>query len=246
MYSNLGSPVINETVPSNPYFPARALLKNKVYYWRVRAEGPNGPSLWSSVWTFKTGNPPSTPVLVSPLNQALLTNYMPTLTWRASTPAAGLAVDNYEVQVGTDANFNDQVYRDYVGNVPTFTFYFALPPNTSYYWRVRALGSNGHYTPWSLTRSFRMSMLAPVLVTVADTNNHRPTFEWQAVDGATSYTIQISISSSFGTFLVNKTVTTLTYIPTANLPHGTIYWRVRANGPNGPSAWRTGNLTILP
>jgi hypothetical protein len=28
-----------------------------------------------------------------------------------------------------------------------------------------------------------------------------------------------------------------TYMPTINLPIGTFYWRVRANGVNGPSLW---------
>ena len=58
------------------------------------------------------------------------------------------------------------------------------------------------------------------------------------VDGATSYKIQVSTSSSFGTKLISVKVLDSTFTPTTNLPKNkTLYWRVKALGPNGPSAW---------
>jgi hypothetical protein len=36
------------------YTPAVNLAAHKLFYWRVRATGPNGPSAWSVVETFHT------------------------------------------------------------------------------------------------------------------------------------------------------------------------------------------------
>jgi hypothetical protein len=59
------------------------------------------------------------------------------------------------------------------------------------------------------------------------TNNRRPALDWNDVAGASRYSIQISTSSLFATFLVNDaTLTVSSYIPSSDLPEGTIYWRV--------------------
>jgi hypothetical protein len=69
------------------------------------------------------------------------------------------------------------------------------------------------------------------------TSNRKPAFDWADVPGATSYTIQLSTEPSFASLVVSATVAPSTYAITWNLPVGTLYWRVRANGPNGPSSW---------
>jgi hypothetical protein len=67
------------------------------------------------------------------------------------------------------------------------------------------------------------------------------------VSGATSYTIQVSTGSGFGTLLVNATTGNLFYQPVNNLPaNKVIYWRVRANGGLGNSAWSTFSFTTGP
>jgi len=59
------------------------------------------------------------------------------------------------------------------------------------------------------------------------------------VNGAVTHTtIQISVDPQFRIFLVSKKVNVSTFTPTKNLPKNkTIYWRVKANGSNGPTAW---------
>jgi large repetitive protein len=75
----------------------------------------------------------------------------------------------------------------------------------------------------------------------------KPAFDWSDVAGATGYTIQVSIVPTFLVLVVNKVIGTATpqYIPTVNLPAGILlYWRVRANGTNEPSAWSVETLTM--
>jgi hypothetical protein len=69
------------------------------------------------------------------------------------------------------------------------------------------------------------------------TANRRPTFDWDDASGATLYTIQVSRNSTFTSLVFSVNVTNSTFTPLVNLPLGTLYWRVRAYGANGPSLW---------
>jgi hypothetical protein len=127
-----------------------------------------------------------------------------------------------------------------------------LNPNTKYYWRVRSYNTDGEYSAWSLVRTFRTALSAPVLSTPNDGETItllRPPFGWLDVPGATSYTIQVSKNSTFTSLVVTKTVVPSTFTPLANLPANVLlYWRVRANGLNGPSSWSapTWSFTVVP
>jgi len=74
----------------------------------------------------------------------------------------------------------------------------------------------------------------------------QPQFEWEAVEGASSYTIQLSTRSNMRS-ASSKTVQETQYSPTKNLSKGkTYYWRVRANGENGPSTWSEVRAIVMP
>jgi hypothetical protein len=46
--------VVNTKASGTSYVPTKDLPLCKVLYWRVRAEGANGPSLWSQTFSFST------------------------------------------------------------------------------------------------------------------------------------------------------------------------------------------------
>jgi hypothetical protein len=252
--ANLSSPVLNVTITTLPYNPTVDLPAGKLLYWQVRANGLNGPSLWSTARSFTTPLPPSIPVLVSPAKNALLTStakppvYMPTLSWKAVTvPRGASAFRNYELEVSDKADFSNLLYPNSTVDTTvltgtSFPIPASLPENTAYYWRVRAYNQNGDFSSWA-TFSFRTAMITPTLLLPANDpltslNNLRPAFSWNSSPGASSYTIVISASSTLASAIVNKVSSTPSYAPTANLPSGkTLYWHVRANGANGPSLW---------
>jgi hypothetical protein len=65
----------------------------------------------------------------------------------------------------------------------------------------------------------------------------RPTFNWDAVSGATGYTFQLSTSATFSSLNANIKVSTPSYSVTGDLTRlKTYYWRVLANGSKS-SAW---------
>ena len=146
------------------------------------------------------------------------------------------------MQVATDNTFASSVYD--VNNLPTSQYIVPadLNPNTTYYWRVRAFNALDETKGWTAARTFRTALLPPTLTTPTmgmPLLTNRPIFDWNDVAGATSYTIQAAPVSNFtGTLTLNTTATGSTYTAIKDLPaNRTIYWRVRSNGTNGPSAW---------
>jgi hypothetical protein len=218
-------------------------------YWRVQSRGANGPSVWSGARSFHTANPPSIPTLLLPANNALTTDDTPRLDWGLVTLPVGVTFGHYQVQVADNATFtapavDESGLADRM--VHEYTLGTDLNANTKYYWRVRSYNAAGEYSAWSLVRTFRTAIAPPTLLTPADTatTNRKPMFDWAGMAGASGYTIQVSKNSAFTSIVVNKTVVTSTYTPTADLPIGTLYWRVKANGVNGPSLWSTPTWSI--
>lgn len=65
-----------------------------------------------------------------------------------------------------------------------------------------------------------------------------PSFSWQPKSNASSYTIQVSEDSNFGTLIVNETVTTNSYTMDMDLDGGSIYfWRAKATTSCGETPW---------
>jgi hypothetical protein len=254
--ADLSSPLVKITISSASYTPTKDLPAGKQLHWRVQANGPNGPSLWTDTWNFNTPVPPSIPVLVSPANNVLLTSpadppvYTPTLTWKAVTvPANASPFDHYELQVSDTAGFSTLVYPDSADPAdtiavtnPSFAIPESLPANHAYYWRVRSDNHNGDFSSWAIF-SFRTALIRPTLTTPVDDpvtplNNLKPTFNWSTSPGATSYTIILSANSNLSSPVVKATTQSTSYTPGVNLPAGKVlYWRVAANGANGPSLW---------
>ena len=238
IYSNLSYPLFSVTTSGTSYQHTSNLPAAKTIYWRVKANGAN-PSSWSSIKKFTTPKPPSAPALSSPAKNALVTNYTPTLKWKPSTVPIGAApLAGYQVQFDDNADFSSTLYDQAGLTTTSFLISAPLTPNTKYYWRVRALNANGEYAAWS-SSYFRAAMLAPVLASPlpgATVTTQKPTFSWEAVEGAVSYTITISAYANLSNALLTVTAPKLSYTSTTLLPKNkTLYWSVRANGPNGPS-----------
>lgn len=243
--------LVNTTVTDSAYAMTKNLPRNKIIYWRVRAKTPVVNSAWSEVWSFQTGNPPTVPVLVAPVSNALLKDYTPVLNWKDAAVPTSTTFKHYEIEVDDDKDFSSTVIS-MTTSLSEFTPEDVNPfdSNTKYYWRVRAVNTveaDDHVSAWSPVWSFRTVVEAPDSLTVSATGNPaRPHFDWSEPSGTiTSYTIQISTSPTFGTFIINTTTKDSLYTILRNLPTGRIiYWRVRANGANGPSAWSKAQFTL--
>ncbi|MGA2503338.1 MAG: hypothetical protein ABSG01_04535 [Anaerolineales bacterium] len=228
------------------YIPTGDLPRNLPLFWRVRANGLNGPGAWSDYSTYTTHNPPGIPTLLAPASNALLINLTPTLDWSQPTIPIGTAFKNYAVEVSLDAGFSSISFS--TDTITDLASHFWVTPyldsNTKYYWHVKACNSNDECSAWSPVRYFRTALPTPnPLSEDGSDQNLRPKFTWEMPTlypspAATSYTVQVSKNTAFTLIVHTGPSTTLSYIPTADLPRNlTLYWRVRANGLNGPSAW---------
>lgn len=197
--------------------------------------GSNGTSRPSSSTPPPAGTlEPESFSLVSPANGATGIGTTPTLTWTPSSRQ-----QSYVVHVATDANF-----QNYVVNIVAVlgTSYNVFPPltnSTTYYWRIYATNDYGMVeatgSPWSFrvadvtpTPPSSFSLLTPINGPAIATLT--PTYSWQTATGATSYTLQVSRDSAFGSFELNQSgIPATSYAQPAPLNAATTYyWRVTA------------------
>lgn len=161
-YSNFSSLMVNTPATASNFTLPADLPANSTLYWRVRANGVNGPSLWSKTSSFTTGNPPSVPALVDPRINATIDDLTPLLIWRASTLPAGTTFDHYQLQIATNPNFTALVLDQSVTSLSPAEFTLTTPllVNKDYYWRVRAFNTKGEYSAWSAVWYFKTSTTA--------------------------------------------------------------------------------------
>jgi len=256
------APVLVKLSTASKYTPQLNLPAGVTLYWRVV---PNhilyGPGLKSETWSLDTANPPGVPRLLSPPMNALLTNYRPRLDWTQSTVPLLTTFQHYHVKISTDPTFvaivDDATTNPFDVYNHEYKPLIALPATSKYYWHVQACNATipTQCSAWSPTWYFRTAVKVPIQNNPADlssSNDHRPTFDWTVVTGASSYTLQISKRATFqNEYSMVLTGTALSYTPTSDLfggAHKTFYWRVRANSPtNGPGLWSTGwSFTVTP
>jgi hypothetical protein len=163
----------------------------------------------------------------------------PTLTWNASAGATA-----YRVQLATSNIFASPVVNDSIPG--TSRAVTGLQPNTDYYWRVYARNSVG-VSAWSTTSRFTTGALAAPGVPVPQSPAQFATaiprtgvsLVWGTAANAATYHVQLSTSSSFGTFILrDSTLTVLAAaIPGILAANTDYYWRVRAKNASGVSAF---------
>ncbi len=228
-FQNVVSQNLNVNGISHTY---NLLNNNTVYFWRVKAKNADGAGDYSAVWSFTTVL--AAPTLQSPSNDAISSATSGFLSWASVDGATA-----YEVLLATDMGFTAVVLTD--ANVASATkAYAGLNNNTTYYWKVRAKNANCTGA-WSNTFNFETVLAAPVLATPANNAVNIPVsgnVTWNAVNGATSYDVQIASDNGFTTFLVNQTGVVGNTLAYTNLNNKSVhYWRVRAVKTGSISDW---------
>lgn len=244
----------NEAVTQST-FTHTTELSDGTYYWRVRAQDAGfNASDWStanqfSIQTVVVVTPPVAPVLVSPENASTIYDNPPQFDWNDVTGAT-----TYTIIVASDASFTTVVYQASQLTVSNATPSSALETGT-YYWHVRGVNTGGTGT-WSGTYQFTIeeepqtnTLGAPSLIYPANGDvvyYNTPTFEWDAVTDALSYSIVVASDASFANvqYQDNSIQSTQT-TATAPLADGTYYWHVMAQNASTSSSWSvTRELTV--
>ena len=223
--------------------PSGILLNNTQYFWRVNATNAGGTGDWSDVWNFTTiVAAPTAPQLISPVNNAQGQPLTPTLTWNTVTGAV-----SYTVQVALDAGFVTKVVDQSGLTNPQHTVPSGiLLNNTQCYWRVNATNAGGT-GDWSDVWNFTTIIAAPTPPQlISPVNNTQcqqltPTFTWNAVEGASSYGVQVATDANFTIPLVvdqsGITESQFAIVDSILLHNTQYYWRANATNAGGTSAW---------
>jgi formylglycine-generating enzyme required for sulfatase activity len=121
------------------------LSHNTQYYWKVVANGANGPTI-GPVWGFLTApepcsDPPNTPTSPSPADNATGVATGVQLDWTGGHPCAGEAA-TYDVYLEDGDPTPDAVVCSGVASPAACTI-GPLDHGTHYYWKMVAHGANG-------------------------------------------------------------------------------------------------------
>jgi hypothetical protein len=215
-----------------------SLSASTTYFWQVRANNGNGSTYANgsaaAYWSFTTAaSLPGAFNKSAPANGAAGVSITPTLTWTASTGAAG-----YEYCYDTT---NDNACSTWTSTGTSTSAGPSLSAGTTYYWQVRANNGGGTtYANGSPTAYWSFSTLAnpPAAFNKSIPANGatgvatNQALNWAASTGATSYEYCIDTTNDTACTTWVNTGTATTASPT--LANGTnYYWHVRATNAGG-------------
>jgi hypothetical protein len=228
---------------SNSITAVSPQTSGSTYYFQSWSDGgPQTHTILAPVAAIYTASFSTAPVAApagfgktSPSNNALKQSTHPTLKWDSSKRAT-----SYEYCV--DTVNNNSCDTSWAVISPTSANLNGLANDMVYYWQVRAVNAGGTVEANAgVWWKFRVKYAPPTLVSPAPDAHVlalRPTFDWNDVTTATGYTIQISKNQTFTQVFINGYPKGSAYVPTVNLSKNTVlYWRVRVQGANGPSAF---------
>ena len=235
--SQSGDYIKYSTVTGTSYTNTSYIEDGNTYYYKVRALDANGTAgAWSSIVSV-TYRAASTGTLSAPTvtggNDA---QGRPTLKWNAVTGAA-----KYEVYRARSLNGDYIKYSTVTGTSYTNTSY--IENGNTYYYKVRALKSDGTAGAWSSIVSVTYcaastGTLSAPTVTGGNDSQGRPTLTWKVVTGAAKYDVYRARSKD-GDYIKYSAVTGTSYTNTSYIESGnTYYYKVRALDANGTAgAW---------
>ena len=226
--SRSGEYIKYSTVTGTSYTNTSYIEDGNTYYYKVRALDASGTAgAWSSIVSVtyraaSTGTLPAPTVTGGNDSQG-----RPTLKWKAVSGAAKYEVYRSYSRDGSYSKYSTQTSTGYTNSS-------YLTSGTTYYYKVRALKSDGTAGPYSAVVSVtcRLKLTAPSVTGGTDSQG-RPTLKWNAVTGAAKYEVYRSASRS-GTYTKYSTQTSTSYTNSSYLTSGTTYYyKVRALGSDG-------------
>ncbi|GAA5151461.1 hypothetical protein GCM10023340_30310 [Nocardioides marinquilinus] len=218
------------------YVPTVQLPTDGVW-WRVRAKSAAG----TGDYTSSSFAPAATraPVMVRPQPDAhFQAPEAPYFTWE---PVAGAT--SYVVQTGRDPLFTDPGGIVSSTQRTTAAYLTSYPTTGQYYWRVRAELSSGYWTAWSDSRPYVVDGLPQVRRTAPDdtfeTSVRDVVLDWEPVEGAVTYELQVNTDDAFGTATMKASPTGIVatqWSAGSTLNNDEYFWRVRAVDASGKAS----------
>jgi uncharacterized protein (UPF0333 family) len=215
-------------------------LGSGTYYYRVRTVNSCGTSSWRTgpEITVTICDAPSRPGSISYPTTNETGSF--TVSWAAASGANSYVLER---SISSTFSLASQVYT---GSATSFT-QTSLGSGT-YYYRVRAVNSCGT-SSWrtgpEITVTICDAPSTPGSISYPSSNSTGSfTVNWSAANGATSYVLERSTSSTFSptTQVYSGSATSFSQ---SGLSPGTYYYRVKAVSSCGESSWKTGTVVTV-
>ena len=197
------------------------------YYYRVAAVNRDGvESDYSnelSVYAYQA------PTLTTPINNQYNINQQADFTWVAISNAT-----RYQLQISTDSTFIKVTEKDTITNMVSFKNQTIFNVNTTYYWRVRVIGTNT-FGSWSAVNRFLTSIPLPVFTSLKGGNKvDTLTWTYSSPSNISYFKIYRDIKDSPTKFIDSVAGISNNYIDKLNLLNGiTYFYRITAVSKDG-------------
>jgi hypothetical protein len=170
---------------------------------------------------------PAKPELVSPTDGTTDAELNLTFNWNTTKDAK-----SYGFQLSVTSDFTS-TENNSSGIEELSISVDNLMPDTKYYWRVNAKNSAG-ISEWSDVWEVTTEPVGIPTLTAPEDNSiinpNQTTLEWNSINDADGYTLQVSLSEDFSSTIVNKESLTETSFNISDLEwFSTYYWRVKAS-----------------
>ena len=225
--SSFTSPINAQIIGGSISFSS--LIYNTDYWWRVRSINSADTSEWSDVFKFTTELELNiAPILISPFdasNNILCPDT--SLVWNG---VSGITITGYEIEIDSTINFtNANIYS----TSDTILQLNNLVPYTNYFWRVRAVNTNGPgiwSTVWTFETSGTTGLSA--LHSNEDINFSSNPFDNEIqISSASTSKKKIEIYNELGELFYTKDFTNSLTINTSNFATG-LYFVICSNQAN--------------
>lgn len=232
-------------------FSLTGLQTGKVYYVGLQSVGQDGKT---SQWVYTKLNH-STSGLSDSTDTSTKVTIPETISYESISETSGRVVwaavssaSKYEVQIGTGSDFNKIVGQ--LNMTGTSVKITGLKAGTTYYARVRAIGSDGTLSGWKMctlkssgseqtTDKTETIVPAPTGLSVSPVET-KSRLSWNRVENAEKYTVEIYSDAAYQNKMTGATVLGSSILINGMSSGKTYYFRVNAiSEDNTTSAWAT-------
>ncbi|MBN2561845.1 MAG: hypothetical protein JXQ75_13040 [Phycisphaerae bacterium] len=227
----------------------------KFYYWRIDELDGDDNVTKGNVWRFKTTTKPGKATNPSPSDGATGVSLETLLEWTAGSGAVSHDVYFGKNALAVATATPDDPQGVYQGNQASTIFaaasLIAGQENTTFYWRVNEVDSNGNKSTGNLWRFTTEALSPPGQASGPSPHNGATdvaltvTLHWNAASGATEYIVYFGQDEALvtaGDDSVNQgSQSNTSFLPGSLLYNTTYYWRIDTRNDNGTTpgiVWR--------
>lgn len=230
---------------SSKFTPPFDLIENAKYFWKVDVTDNRGglvSTTSSYFWVDTSTQPPNPFSLISPSDAATVNFLKVNFDWADTTAPDPFDSVSWTIDYSTDINFGVSVSSAGLV-VSSWTIQTALINNSTYYWRVKAVGTSGEQLCSETTRVFwttgEFGLISPS--NEATASYLKVSFDWQDItdpdnadDIFVTYQIDYSTDINFAVSVSSAGLEASGWtLQTALTNNTTYYWRVKAVATSG-------------